>query len=101
MKRGNKENCKVKVLPWQQFFAEFAENCREVTLDLYEDIVKVWEEGTFMLSCKEETKVARYAWKVKKKNGCHSNNFCHFFMLFYETVYYKMFHWYKDGVEIW
>ena len=34
-------NCKVKVLPWQQFLSEFAENCREVMLDLYEDIVKV------------------------------------------------------------
>ena len=41
LKRGNKENCKVKVLPWQQFLSEFAENCREVMLDLYEDIVKV------------------------------------------------------------
>ena len=41
LKRGNEEKCKVKVLPWQQFLSEFAENCREVMLDLYEGIVKV------------------------------------------------------------
>ena len=41
LKRANEEKCKVKVLPWQQFLSEFAENCREVMLDLYEDIVKV------------------------------------------------------------
>ena len=43
-----------KSVAMQQFLSEFAENCREVMLDLYEDIVKVWEEGTFMLSCKEQ-----------------------------------------------
>ena len=47
--------------------SEFAENCREVMLDLYEEIVKVWEEGTFMLSCKEETKADMpERWKRKK-----------------------------------
>ena len=40
-KRANEEKCKVKVLPWQQFLPEFAENCREVMLDLYEGIVKL------------------------------------------------------------
>ena len=74
-KKANKEKCKVKVLPWQQFVSE---NCREVMVDLYEDIVKVWEELTFMLSCKEQT--GRYALKFKKNNGCQGNNFCHFFM---------------------
>ena len=42
LKRANKEKCKVKVLPRQEFLSEFAENCREVILDLYEYIEKVW-----------------------------------------------------------
>ena len=43
---------KVESVAMATIFSEFAENYREVMLDLYEDIVKVC---IFMLSCKEET----------------------------------------------
>ena len=46
---------------------------------------------------KKGTNIGRYVYKkkIEKKNGCHDNNFCHYF---HETTYINIFHWYKHAV---
>ena len=78
----------------------FCQNLQKTTEKLCWTFMKVlWKYKKFMLSFKEQTD--RYALKLKNKNGCHDNNFGHFFMKLQIKYFIGINMLYKFGNDRW